>query len=248
MATFYWRDSTTNNGGYFMPLIFPLLGVLFNKRKLFVIWGICVILTVSSLKRGAILCIGIETLIFFYFYVRSVSDKRRKTLNLNLILMLCFSIAMLIVLNSIYQDNIYLQDRLEDTISGDSSGRDSIYEDAISKFTNSNFFTKLMGHGFMQTPRLIGMYAHSDWLELLVGLGILGVSLYCMIFLYLFIWYIHNKSYLSYSQRFIYLSALSCWFVKSVFSMAFNAPEASMLSVAIAIVMGQVKISKQCKN
>ncbi len=248
LETFFWKDSATNNGGYLLPLFFPLTGFLFKDSKSFIYWGICLLLTILSFKRGAILCIAVQSVLFIYFYAQKSQVRFWK--NKYVWGVFFVGIILLFVVYKIYLDSLYLQDRLLDTVSGNSSGRDSIYDEVIRLFCQSAFLTQIFGHGFMQTLAHIGIYAHSDWLELLFDLGILGVLLYFVMHLKLLVWYLKNQKIMNSAQKFTFLSALFCWWIKSIFSMGFNSPEAALLSIAFAIIIAEVELknNKICSH
>lgn len=65
------------------------------------------------------------------------------------------------------------------TLEGNSSGRDSIYSILWYEFLeNGSLFYCLFGFGADATISIAGNFAHNDWLELLINNGLLGIVLY----------------------------------------------------------------------
>lgn len=247
LTTMYWKDNITNNGGYLIPLCFPLIGFFLGKRKSFLFAGISVILVLVSAKRGAILCLFFELLIYFWFTL--FADNSSKKIKFKQIFIVLLAVlALSIVTYKVYLSNDYLIERFIDTKSGDSSGRDSIYQEALEAFQNGSLFEQMFGHGFLQTLAITSRYAHSDWYESLVDYGILGVVIYSLIFIGLYFWYKKNRKKLLPSYKFMFVSASGCWLLKSIFSMGYNSAEAAMLSIAIAISMSSVYIKHNISN
>lgn len=246
LFTEFWKDSVTNNGGYLMPLVIPLLGLFFKKKKTIIMLAVGMVLVLFSSKRGAILCYVFEAFIYAWYALFSESSKK---ISPKRILTVIFGI--IIIAYAGYRTvagNDYLQDRLYATQSGDSSGRDQIYKDAAVAFQNGSLIQSLCGYGFFQNIEVNGAYAHSDWYELMVDMGVIGLIAYFSIFFLLSIWFFKNKKRLSLPYRFMFVSAVGCWFLKSLFSMGFNSPEASMLSIAIAISMSSVLLDNKCNE
>lgn len=247
LITMYWKDNVTNNGGYLIPLTIPLVALFMGKKSSYVYLAIGLVLVLTSAKRGAILCSIVELLFFFWYLL--FSGKRKKNIQLNQIIIVLISVVSLSLIGYlVYQSNEYLVERILDTKSGDSSGRDTIYEDALNTFQRSVFWNKVAGHGFFQNLHINNVYAHSDWYELLVDYGIVGVFIYSLIFLGLYFWFRKNSKYLQPCYRCMFVSAVSCWLMKSVFSMGFNSPEAAMLTVSLAISMSSKRIVSDAKS
>ena len=79
-----------------------------------------------------------------------------------------------------YISNTNLQERFS-TIS-EGSGRDWIYENLFSIWLfRSEILDYLFGYGINATVRFVGFFAHNDWLELLMSLGILGIISYVVL-------------------------------------------------------------------
>ena len=110
--------------------------------------------------------------------------------------------------------------RLEDTIEGNTSGRDSLYSFFWTYFTkNDNFLHYLIGRGANGTLEIYDNYAHNDWLEIAVNQGLLGI------FVYAFYWFGFYKTWRNASnieaKSILTLMAL-IFFAQTMFSMSYS--------------------------
>ena len=122
-----------------------------------------------------------------------------------------------------YEQNEYLQKRMEQTMEGNSSGRDRIYENSWKVYSESQDIKNIiLGYGFQVTyyNKQIGNYAHNDWLELLVDNGLVGALFYLYIFILLFKIIKKEKDL---QKRYILISIAIIWLLKSMFSMSFTS-------------------------
>ena len=137
--------------------------------------------------------------------------------------------------------NDYLMDRIEQTQEGDSSNRDRIYLNMWNKWYESdNTINYLFGYGYQGTSSL-GVSAHSDWLEILVDYGLLGILLYLMIFIALTRQILRTKNL---QLKYILISASIIWFFKSVYSMGFVSPYTPILMISLGTALGQNKLER----
>lgn len=227
ITTEFWRENVTNNGGYMIPLVFPLLSLFLREKKIWLFAGLSMILVLVSAKRGAIACMGLECVALFFFKIKEV---RAKSI---LWVFIAFTVLVIVAYQFI-ESNDFLLDRFQ----SDSSGRDDIYQRAIDVFKSGDLAQKVLGYGFCQSIVQNYMYAHSDWFELLVDNGVVGIFLYLLIFYSLFITYVKKIKHMSNEYKLMFVSASICWFAKSLFSMGYNSPEACMLMIAIGLSEG----------
>lgn len=170
------EEVTNNMGIRFMTLI-PMLFFL-EKRRLLQYAALVYILTfvVMGMKRGAILLGAILAIYFLYHSLKEASQKEKLYL---LLLSLVASILILLVVQDLMANSAYFQRRVEQTLEGNASGRDSIYSMLWYSFLeNGSLFHCLFGFGADATITFAGNYAHNDWLELLINNGLFGVCLY----------------------------------------------------------------------
>ena len=157
-------ESATINIAYEVLALLPLL-FFWKKRPLIQYIMLAVILAVvlSTVKRGAIIIGAICTLYIVLVSIRNSS--RRIKWYVWLIVVIFFVIGTRYVLD-FYANSEYAQMRMENTLEGDSSGRDMIFTRAWNIFLDSNILTILFGHGANATIAKMGIAAHNDWLEL----------------------------------------------------------------------------------
>ena len=136
-------------------------------------------------------------------------------------------------------ENSFAQARLEQTLQGDSSGRDDIYTSLLKIYTDkSNVFEMLFGHGPNAPARLTGHDAHNDWLEILLCQGLMGFSLFLSYWIRL---YKYSRSV----RRdpivyFIVGSFIITQFLRSLISMSYAAiPTASVILLGYAFAVSE---------
>lgn len=170
------EEVTNNMGIRFMTLI-PMLFFL-EKKRLLQYAALVYILTfvVMGMKRGAILLAVVLTIYFLYHSLKEASQKEK-------LYLLLLSIVAIILIGMVVEDlmdnSAYFNRRVQQTMEGDASGRDSIYSTLWYAFLeNGSLFHCLLGFGADSTVQFCGTSAHNDWLELLINNGLLGIVLY----------------------------------------------------------------------
>ena len=170
------RDEITNNMGYSFLSLLPLYCFYYKNNILqYILLSIALLFIIMAMKRGAIvisvICIGL--IIYGNLFV---GDNKRKIFNLFL--------SSIVVVGAIYfilhmlATSDYFALRLEQTLSGNSSGRDDLYNDILQSVKQeNNVFYLLFGRGADSTWGVAGNYAHQDWLETLCNNGLIGVFL-----------------------------------------------------------------------
>ena len=235
-------DATTNNIAYYFVMIFPLTFVFYEKKLLMITAYVATLfLVLFGAKRGAIVCFAVESFLFYHYFAKALPSKYKK-----------ITIAFLVVgfaylftyLYEAIQEDYFLMRRWEQTVEGNSSGRDQIYSSIWNYSIDSNLFNLLFGHGFMISPEIPGNleknYAHQDWLELFVGMGVMGVILYCCLIYSVFIYYHRNKKFLSVPEHFAYLCIIAIWIIKPFFSMLYYDPATFALTSTLGVLHGRI--------
>lgn len=222
-------ESTTINASTVFLMMIPLL--FYEKRRilLYAELAICVFFIISAVKRGNIVAAAIPIAILLWFQFR---DSKKNALALFVLLL--FVVAGSYYLQEYLSNSYYFQQRLEETMEGNSSGRDRIYAEAFNIWNNSNFAHLLYGNGFRAVTRTLGTPAHSDWIEILVDNGVLGISLYLGIFV-CFFRVVRRKHTIP--EKLILLSAFLIWFAKSIYSMAYVESHMYLLMIAVGLAM-----------
>lgn len=170
------EEITNNMGIRFMTLI-PMLFFL-EKRRLLQYVALVYIFTfvVMGMKRGAILLAVVLTIYFLYHSLKEASQKEK----LYLLLLSIVAIVLIgMVVADLMESSTYFNRRVQQTLEGNSSGRDFIYTSLWYAFLeNGSLFHCLLGFGADATIEFAGNFAHNDWLELLIDNGLLGIVLY----------------------------------------------------------------------
>lgn len=181
-------SETTNNSGYIFVSLIPLL-VLFKNKPLIQYAGIayCMYFILIGMKRGAILVGALCLILFLYQSFKNASGKK-KMWTFVLILLLLFIGNKAV--SFFVQNSSYMQGRIEQTMEGNTSGRDETYTHLLNHFSNdSNPLTIMFGNGAEGAFHSVGYIAHNDWLEILLGQGLVGI------FIYLLYWHSFFRSW-----------------------------------------------------
>lgn len=170
------EDGLTNNAGYEFLALFPLIS-LCNKNRLIqnILFIVCLIFIIFSVKRGAII-VGI---IAYPWFLLNSSGKSGKSRFKTLLLVGLASVVIYNLFTYLIATNDYFLMRYEETLDGNTSGRDTIYQSLIHTYTHeSTFIQQLFGRGAYGTLKVADNVAHNDWLELLIDLGLFGFIVY----------------------------------------------------------------------
>lgn len=211
------EESITNNAGYFILAILPC-SLVYYKRPVFqyMVVLFCVIFVLMSMKRGAI-AIASVVLCFMIFTEFLRGSTKRKTVIL-IGGMLVIYIVLYYISHYLIQ-NDYFIGRFEETLDGNTSGRDVLYSTLVSHIKNEmtvlDFF---IGEGAMATVKIMGIYAHNDWLEIFVCHGVFGVSLFLYYWRSFLLTCLNKKFHVL--SRMTLMSYLIMYFMKTFFSMS----------------------------
>lgn len=219
-----------------------ILPLLFAEKNTFVsvaLFVICLVFNTLGAKRGNIIASIIPTVLFL------LSIRKNKTWISRLLLFIIIG-AAIILLKDVILSNEMLSSGYERILAGDSSGRNTLFSYFWNKWKNSNSIMSLLfGYGFGGTVQDFGLFAHNDWIELLVDNGLLGVLLY----LYLFVVLIKQVKLCSCLQiKYLLISITIIWLFKSAYSMGFSEAEMSVMAIAYGYAMGyEYQINSQSK-
>ena len=161
-----------NNGSYKILALVPLIG-LYNK-KLFQLAGlmVCMYFILMSFKRGPLLILAV--CILYYYIKRSGSNK--------IWTVIAFLITIYIGLfwiQGLMSESDMFELKLQKTLEGNSSGRDILLDKLISYFSmNMTPISLMFGYGANATVHIAGKSAHSDWIEMMVNMGVIGLTVY----------------------------------------------------------------------
>ena len=219
------REEFTNNAGYTLLSLMTLIPLFYRKPILqYIFFAIIIFYVLSGFKRGAIIS-GAICFIWLIFHSAKENEKdKRNVVNQTFIR---FLLTIVVVVGAIYfvqnilQTSDYFNVRLNDTLEGDSSGRDELFSFFFHHFINeSNALKFLFGNGAYGTILLYFNGAHNDWLEIAIDNGIL------ILIVYAFFWFTLIKSFFEgrrNSVSNIMLGAfIIIYFLVTLYSMFFN--------------------------
>lgn len=225
------------NVAYEILALIPLV-TFFKKKPVvqYVMMAIIIAFIITTVKRGAII---ISAVCLLYFINTSLKNSSKKTKWYVLIIAIIFVVLGTRYVVDFFENSTYAQYRVENTLEGDSSGRDIIFNNAWKIFIDSDFIGMLFGHGGNAVKRIIGIEAHNDWLELLVDLGLVGAVVYLLYWITFFRTYKKEKN-IEIKQLFGML--LIIFFLSTLFSMSYVA---MTLPANLALGYGLAKQHKE---
>ncbi|MCM1140282.1 MAG: O-antigen ligase family protein [Muribaculum sp.] len=227
-------DTLVVNGGYSFVAIIPLLYFIRNRNLGWIYLTIIVIFSLLSVKRGAILISLLSAILFIKAEVKSVSSNKKAIIGLAAIVFL--GILSYIVYR-LYSENIFLQSRIESMLEGNSSHRDTIYENLLSYWSDKeNIIQQIFGLGASATLNIGENYAHNDWLEILINNGLIGIG----IFIYYWISMYRQANIFSKKSRY-HNACMLLLFIgsfKTIFSMYYTSIITPM-AMCLGYVAGQ---------
>ena len=219
------EDITTNMSVLFLMLL-PLVFLVRNRLVALGIFCVCLFFLVQGTKRGNIVAAVIPSML----YVWVLFKENRKSF-FKILFLVGIIIGVAIWVKDLVLGNDYLLRRVEDTLEGDSSGRDVIYAALWNMWSESNTLLKyIFGYGYDGTITYSYMHvrAHNDWLEIVVNFGVVGVVCYISVFVALLRMYLkHSKGLM----RYVLLSIMSIWFLKTLYSMGFTDESLALLAI-----------------
>ena len=210
----------TNNVSYSYLALLPMLFYL--KLKLiykYIAMGVIILLVFLGMKRGAIL-IAILSLIWFMY--RSLITSKRSVKVKVVLMCSVFLLVLSLFVSKEYAQNDYLRYRVEQSVSGETSGRGELLETFLTYYKyDASVIQKIIGSGANSTLNVGDNYAHNDWMEILINQGIIGVIIYIVYWLIFYkSWRLLNRLPQSYSVMGLIILAS---FLSSFFSMSYSS-------------------------
>ena len=233
-----WEE-TINNIAYVFIVILPLICLFDDKKGIqYALWAYCAFFIISSFKRGAMLIGAICFIMFMFYSLKSVKFGGK------LLIIIATTVIVFIgyqYIMGLLETSELFNRRLDETMEGDSSGRDSLYATFWNIFINQeNPLRFLIGYGANGTLAWAGQYAHNDWLELAISQGLLGIIIYINYWrCSLQTWReIRKANTVDSNIGFVLGMTIFIAFAKSLFSMSFtNTP--FYVSLIIGYCLGQ---------
>lgn len=231
------NDNVVSNSAYLFVVLIPYT-LLFHKDRLLANISLIIItmFIIQTSKRGALISALLSISVIFYYQI--FASKKAVSLK-NLLY------GALIILTTVFftfrflSKNEFLWSRFESLEEGGTSGRDVIYSNLWNNWYHSeSIVNQVFGFGFNSTLEHSGVnaFAHNDWLELLTNFGLIGSLLYAIIFASLF--YFSLNSRVNSKLRYILLSIIVIFLLRSIFSMNYSSYSTILLSILIGYTFG----------
>lgn len=227
--------NVVNNVAFSFVRLLPFV-FLIKKYKIISIALIMLFLffIIQGAKRGAMIVGGLGMILYFIFQIFSLEKERR--VQGYLIAIICFLLIGFFAYH-MYLENEFLIARMNAMAEGNSSGRDEIFNKVFdSWYDEESLKVFLLGFGFAGSVKLAGNYAHNDWLELLSNFGILGVTIYLVLF------YSIAKQLLDRNWRIekkiLLFTITLMWFTTTMFSMWYSTAQGYSQAILLAYLIG----------
>lgn len=213
------NEEITNNAGYFFVTLIPFLFFYFKKPILqYLFLGIILLYVLMAMKRGAILISAVASIVFLY---ANLKNSSRWMKFLVILLSIVFVIGVSMYIDYMMSQSEYFMVRYEQTLEGNTSGRNIIYENLWNTLLlEPNPFYFYLGRGANSTLKLVGNGAHQDWLETFCNNGLLGLII-LFFFFYSFgknVW--KSKQYFPTMMFYSFATLFIITFSKTLFSMS----------------------------
>ena len=241
------REEVTNNAGYVVVSLLPLIPVFWRRPFWqYTLLGICLVFVLIGMKRGAIIAGALSAIWIIsnsFRQARSVGKRKRWR---NVLVRVVATIAVVSVVVYAIQYMLTTSDyfnwRLENTIEGNYSGREVMYDAYFNWFMSQDGVLRILfGNGANATLRYFSNFAHNDWLELLIDNGVIVTLLYAAYWLTMIAMLLRGK----YGSTPMLM--LGCFVIiyllKTVVSMSYNST-----TVYAACAIGYVFVNYQYRE
>jgi len=229
IGTTIYVDDVTNNAGYIIVALIPCAFVFKKQWIQYVLLVFCIVFTIFSMKRGAILTSGVAILLYIHMRIRQARFSTKFGL---LAVTVVIGVLVFHFLQETIFQNSYFQYRLQTTTEGFSSGRDELLSNCLHYyFNNENIIQQVFGLGANGTLSIVGNGAHNDWVELLVNQGLIGFVIFLLFWLS-FYKTSRDRSLCQLSREALTLVFTIC-FLRSFYSQSIND-----ISIFLSSIMG----------
>lgn len=213
------KTEITSNYAYRFVYLMPFVPYIKGYLKVFVLWIIAFAICLLSAKRGTIITLTLEMMLFYWWQLK---DSRHKGIFL-------IGIVVVLAVASDYLYQYYLNDpyfhaRVEATLQGKTSGRDILITKILSSFNDLGLIRMIVGCGFASTVTAAGNYAHNDWVEMLYDFGLIGIFVYAVFYISIILTIRKSKREI----RQILALLLIAFLLPSFFSMVFFSESTSI--------------------
>jgi len=249
--TALWKGSKNyfvSNNSYHLLKLFPLVLLMKNKYT-----NVLILLTaigiVLAFKRGALLAFSIAFIIYYFYILFKIKEKKLLKLILGIIV-LCVASYYFFVNMDVFLSRVEDFENVETAGSGRGKMFSLIFNEMIG---NDSPLVLLIGNGFYATvdffQRTIGhsIVAHSDVMEFFFNYGIMGLGAIIFFFYRVFKLFLFFKGTYDGMVVFIWIVVigLGCSYSVNLF-----APE--MIYAVVSLVILEAKrvwqLNNVCKN
>ena len=239
------REEVTNNMGYTFLSIIPLLFFFTSKPLIqYSLLAITMLYIIISMKRGAIVIGSLAVIALIWSNLFSKDSKHKIW---SLLFAVVLVVATVAVVSNMMAEGGYFAYRVEQTLSGDTSGRDEIYETLWAGIIEEpNLFYMLFGRGGNGTWAVAGDFAHQDWLETLCNNGLVGGLILLGFYYRLLRDAFSSKALFSNNYFIAYLVLFFIAFSKTLFSMSIQSMEVS-LSLLLGFLNFKLNQLNKCR-
>ena len=162
---------------YYVLGLMPVVTIR-TKRFRFIPMIVCGLAVLISGKRTGIFAF-ILVVIVYYLYYAILNRRYLKVFYyiLGFVIIITAFLLLFSLINDSFNDRLLLRlQRFWE--SGDSSGRNRLWQASAAAMGSSSFWKWLVGHGNLATVALLGNHAHNDFLEVLYDYGIVPLLAY----------------------------------------------------------------------
>lgn len=166
----YSVDFVVSGFSYFVVALYPVVRLLPNAGIKNISYILIILITLSSLKRGAII------LLVVFVGIELLTSRKINGSKLFGVLTGIIITAVVLLQTAVFD---LIQQRFSQEELAEGSGRNSIYSTLLDQFRQRSFGEQLLGSG----SGSVGDYtyvsgAHNDVLEMLIAYGIVGFVIY----------------------------------------------------------------------
>lgn len=229
--------------------LFSLYFILYEKKKYFllptVILLVFIILTGS---RSGLLFLLIGTLCMLYFKNRTTITAKIKYLFF--IIAVIFIAYLLVFKIPIFYEilGVRLENMFELLLTGDTNeasivNRKNMIEYALLLFTEK----PILGYGVDNFRVFYGTYSHNNFVELLVGLGIIGAGTYYLIYFHQFnlLFKMMKKGY---SYSYVFFSIVLASLTINISRVPYKDKEFYIIFAIVSVLYGVYLQQKRTRN
>lgn len=241
----FQSDNVVVNQSYLFVQILPLLFVFFKGKVSYLLLIISSLLILIGTKRGAIVCLAAELIVYLIYLLRYNAYGRKHRGFIFVLVAITLGVGLYFISGQDFLSERILETGTDSDLSGDI--RRMRYSTLYDVYINSNISEMILGYGFAQTVSFVGGLAHQDWIELLVDNGLIGFIPY----VFLIFSCIHTikrwTSEFLLSMKYAMICCVAIWCLMGTFSMAYASRECFLLFMTIGIIQGYYNYNVKMK-